>query len=71
MLLFPSSTTMCVRGFFKQNLIESHQQASLVLETLDASMQILLADIAIHEIDWDNVILLWINMRDQRINLIK
>lgn len=34
-----SSATMCRRGFFKEILIKSHLQASLILETLDAPMQ--------------------------------
>jgi hypothetical protein len=68
-LVFPSNTTMCERGFSKQTLIKSHLRASLTFGTFDELMWISMANKPIDVIDWDIVIFLRRNMRDQQIQL--
>jgi hypothetical protein len=46
-MVIPVSTTICERGFSNQNLIKSHLHTSLKLETLDALMRSLCANIPV------------------------
>ena len=50
-ILIPSSTTICERGFFKPNVINSHLRNRLTLETLDALMQVSLCGLEVDAMD--------------------
>ena len=54
-LVIPTSTTSCERGFFTQNHIKSTLRCSLVLETLKAQMKVAMAKIPIEAIDFEQV----------------
>jgi hypothetical protein len=66
--VIPVSTTICERGFSKQNLIKSNLRTILKLETLDALMCISCANIPVENINWHAVMLVWRDMKDGRIH---
>jgi hypothetical protein len=69
-MMIPTSIAICDKVFFlkKQNIIKSHLRTSLKLETLAALMRILCANIPIKNINWNAMMLVWINMKDRRIH---
>ena len=54
-LVIPTSTASCERGFFTQNHIKSTLWCNLVLETLEAQMRIAVAKILVEAIDFEQV----------------
>jgi hypothetical protein len=67
-MVIPVSTTICERGFSRQNLIKNHLRTSLKLETLDALMRISCANILVENINCNALMLVWRNMKDRRIH---
>ena len=66
--MIPANIAICKKGFSKQNLIKSYLHSSLKLVTLDALMHISYSNIAIENINWNVVLILWRNLRDCRIH---
>ena len=66
-ILIPSSTTICERGFSKQNAIKSHLRNKLNLKTVDALMHVSLSGLEVDARDWTTNFNIWRNMCDQRI----
>jgi hypothetical protein len=66
-LVVPSSTTLCERGFSKQNQIWTHLCASLKVKMLEALVLISYANNPLDKIDWNAVMIVWKNMVDWQI----
>ena len=62
-LVIPTSTTSCERGFSTQNHIKFTLWYSLVLDTLEAQMRVAMIKIPIETIDFEQVWIKWCAMR--------
>ena len=51
-ILIPSSTTICKRGFFTPNAIKSHLRSRLNLKTLNAFMLVFRCGLQVDAMDW-------------------
>lgn len=71
-MLLPSSSVMCERGFSKQNKIKSHGGASISLKTLDKLMFMSLAPQKMpHQVNWDSFFDAWKGLKERRICKVK
>ena len=61
-VLIPSSTTNCARGFSKQNAIKSDLHNMSNLKTLDALMRVSLCGLEVHAMDWTTIFNIWKDM---------
>ena len=66
-IVIPTSTASCERGFSTQNHIKSTLRCSLVLETLEAQMRVAMAKIPIEAIDFEQVWVKWCAMKGRRL----
>jgi hypothetical protein len=67
MLVIPTSTVACERGFSKQNMIKDIRRTRLSINTLDALMRISLIGPHISEMEWQRVYEIWQNAKERRL----
>ncbi|MCO5563599.1 hypothetical protein L7F22_017246 [Adiantum nelumboides] len=66
-MVLPSSSVMCERGFSKQNRIKSHGRASIGLKMLDRLMFMSLSpEKEPHQVDWDAIFDAWKALKHRR-----
>jgi hypothetical protein len=58
-LVIPTSTVVCERGFSKQNWVKSERRTRLNLDTLDALMRVSLNGLGVEFMDWDSIFESW------------
>ena len=54
-LVIPTSTSICERGFSKQNWVKSERRSRLNLKTLDALMRAFLNGLEVDAMDWNAI----------------
>jgi hypothetical protein len=65
-LTLPTSTTSCERGFSTQNLIKSSGRCALNITTLDALMRIVMVEIPMESLDFEDIWERWMSVKDRR-----
>ena len=58
-LVIPTSTVVCERGFSKQNWVKSERRTCLNLDTLDALMRVSLNSLGVEFMDWNGIFDTW------------
>ena len=58
-LVIPTSTAVCERGFSKQNWVKSERRTCLNLDTLDALMRVSLNSLGVDFMDWNGIFDSW------------
>ena len=58
-LVIPTSTIVCERGFSKQNWVKSERRTRLNLDTLDALMRVSLNGFGAEFMDWHCIFEFW------------
>ena len=58
-LVIPTSTVVCKRGFSKQNWIKSERKTCLNIDTLDALMRVSLNSLEVEFMDWNGIFDTW------------
>jgi hypothetical protein len=58
-LVIPTSTAVCERGFSKQNWVKSERRTRLNLETLDALMRASLNGLEVDAMNWEAIYDIW------------
>ena len=66
-LIIPTSTVDCERGFSKQNIIKDIKKSRLGLDTLDALMKISLNGPKLSNVDWNIVYEIWRDTKSSRV----
>ena len=61
-----ASTTICERGFSKQNWVKSDRRSRLKLETLDALMRVSLCSLPMGNMDWATNFGTWKSTKNRR-----
>ena len=54
-LVIPTSTVVCKRGFSKQTWVKSEKRTCLNLDTLDALMRVSLNKLGVEFMDWNGI----------------
>ena len=54
-LVIPTSTNVCERGFSKQFWVKSERRTCLNLDTLDALMRVSLNNLGVEFMDWNGI----------------
>jgi len=63
LLVIPTSTTTCERGFSKQNYVKSEERSCLNLSSLEDCMRVSLNGPELDEVQWIEIFDIWKNMK--------
>jgi hypothetical protein len=58
-LVIPTITVVCERGFSKHNWVKSEMRTCLNVDTLDALMRVSLNNLGVEFIDWNGIFDTW------------
>ncbi|BBN17305.1 hypothetical protein MPTK1_7g13480 [Marchantia polymorpha subsp. ruderalis] len=65
-MVIPSNTIACERGFSRQHLVRDTTRTHLNLKTLDASMRVSVNGPDMSKVDWRAIFEIWKNAKDRR-----